>query len=71
MASPIAVLGIGICPGLTPKQCRVYKDNTCGILILIHRQNVVIVEQVGEADLLVSLLRLSYYMLYNYAERVL
>jgi len=33
----------------------------CGILLL-YRQNVVIVGEVGIADLLSSLLRLSYYI---------
>ena len=39
----VAILRVRISPGLTPKRCRLYKDEHTWHLVLLHRQNVVIV----------------------------
>ena len=66
-------LGIGICPGLTPQQHRIYKDgHTC--ILGSHRQNVVIVEadRYSQSATYVTSYELSYLLnsAVHYADRV-
>jgi len=71
----VAIIRIGICPGLTPEQCRIYKDEHIRHSEFFYRRDVVFVvaDRTSRSAEFVTSSELSCLlnMLYNYANRVL